>query len=244
MKLEKSIFRTSYIYFIVFFLLIVLAFWLSYFVSIADQENYRMHTHGITLIIWFILLVVQPYLIRTKRYKLHRSIGKLSYVVVPLLILTTLDLLLYRLHKTPIFGTSEYFFIALVVNALLAFIILYALGIYHRKKPTIHARYMICTVFPFFTPVTDRIIHNYFPSLLSYLPTLEGDPIAPVAGFLMADLILIGLSIWDWKSHNRLNVFPFALVVLLLYHYSVLNFYKFQFWKDLSNWLIELQFKN
>lgn len=240
MKLEKSIFRTSYIYFIVFFLLIVLAFWLSYFVSITDQENYRMHTHGVTLIIWFMLLVVQPYLIRTKRYKLHRSIGKLSYVIVPLLIFTTLDLLQYRLHKSPILGTSEFFFIALVVNALLAFIILYGLAIYHRKKPMIHARYMICTVFPFFTPVTDRIIHNYIPSLLVYLPTLEGYPIAPVAGFLLADLILVGLSIWDWKSHQRINVFPFALIVLLLYHYSVLNFHKFQFWKDLSNWLFGL----
>jgi hypothetical protein len=238
MKLEKNIFRSSYIYFSGFFIFVLAAFWLTYFVKIFGQENYRMHTHGLTLIIWCLFLIIQPYLIRSKRFKLHRSIGKLSYLLVPLIILTTIDLFLYRLHKSPVLDNSGYFSVALVVNALFAFIIFYGLAIYHRKKSTIHARYMICTVFPFFTPVTDRIIHIYLPSILSFLPTMEGNPIAPVAGFLMADLILLGLSIWDWTSHKRWNVFPIALIILLLYHYSVLNFYKFQFWKNFSNWLV------
>jgi hypothetical protein len=88
-----------------------------------------------------------------------------------------------------------------------------------------------------FTPVTDRIIHTHFSSLLLYRPTLEGRPIAPVVGFLIADFLLIGLTVWDWRSHKRWNVFPVALMVLIVYHYSVLNFYKFQFWQDPSNWM-------
>ncbi len=134
----------------------------------------------------------------------------------------------------------DYFFIALVVNALIAFSLMYGLAIFNRKKPSIHARYMICTVFPMFTPVTDRIIYTYFPSLLAYAPTIEGNPIVPFFGFLMADGLLIWLSIWDWKSHKRWNVFSVALLVLLLYHYTVFNCHKFQFWKDFSNWLIGL----
>ncbi|MDH4092843.1 MAG: hypothetical protein OEV74_14265 [Cyclobacteriaceae bacterium] len=238
MKLERTLFQKSYLYFIGFFLFVLAAFWLTYFTKLLDQKNYRMHTHGIALLLWCLMLVSQAYLIRTKRHALHKRIGKFSYVVVPLIIFTTVDLLYYKLHGLPTLGTMDLFFIALVVNALIAFVIFYGLAILYRRRSTIHARYMVCTIFPMFTPVTDRIIHIYFPSLLQYLPTIEGNPIAPVVGFLMADLILIGLSIWDWRSHKRWNVFPLALAVLLVYHYSVLNFHQFTFWKSFSLWFV------
>lgn len=178
-----------------------------------------MHAHGITLLLWCSMLILQPYLIRTNQFRLHKTMGTFSYVLIPVLIYTTIDLLHNRLLVTPTLDTMDFFFEALVLNALLAFAIFYGLAIYHRKKPTIHARYMICTIFPMVTPVTDRIIGIYLPSIAHYLPTIEQNPIAPVVGFAIADLMLIGLSFWDWKAHQRWNVFPFALLVLLLYHY-------------------------
>jgi hypothetical protein len=187
-----------------------------------------MHSHGIVLTLWCLMLVAQPLLIRARMNSLHKAIGKFSYLLVPLMIFTTVDLLRYKLNQVQL-QTMDYFFVALVINALIAFVLFYGLAIYHRKKSTIHARYMICTIFPMFTPVTDRIIGFYFPSLIPHLFPIEGNPILPVVGFLLADLILVALSIWDWKSHQRWNVFPVALVVVLIYHYSVLNFYKFDF---------------
>ena len=236
MKLERTLFQKSYLYFAAFFVFVLLAFWLTYFTKLFDQDNYRLHTHGITLVLWCLMLIVQPYLIRTKKTALHRRVGKFSYLLVPLIVFTTVDLLHYRLRGIPSLGTMDLFSVALVLNALIAFLILYGLAIFHRKNSGLHARYMLCTVFPMFTPVTDRIIHIYIKSFVPYLPTIEGQPIAPVVGFLLADLILIGLSIWDWISHKRWSVFPFALIVLLVYHYSVLNFYKFGFWKAFSLW--------
>jgi hypothetical protein len=129
-------------------------------------------------------------------------------------------------------------FVALVVNALIVFVVLYALAMYHKKQSTIHARYMLCTAFPMFTPITDRIVYNYFPSLLNYVPIIEGQPTVPIIGFAMADLMLIGLSIWDWRSHKRWNVFPFVLLLLLLYHFSFFTFYKYEWWQQFSTWLI------
>lgn len=236
MKLERTLFQKSYLYFAVFFVFVLLAFWLTYFTRIVHQENYRLHTHGITLLLWCLMLIAQPYLIRTRKNELHKRIGKFSYVLVPLMVFTTVDLLHYRLHGLPSLGTMDFFFVALVLNALIAFVIFYGLAIFHRKNSGLHARYMICTIFPMFTPVTDRIIHIYLKSFVPYLPTIEGNPIAPVVGFLLANLILIGLSIWDWTSHKRWNVFPFALIILIMYHYSVLNFYKFSFWQSFSAW--------
>jgi hypothetical protein len=235
MKLERTLFEKSHIYFLSFFLLVLSAFWLTYITRIFEQENYRMHLHGATLFLWCLMLIVQPLLIKKKMYLFHRRIGQFSYVLVPALVFTTLDLMRYRIKSQP---AIDYVFVALVFNALIAFMILYGLAIYHRKKSTLHARYMLCTVFPFFTPATDRIISIYFPSTLKHFPMLTGQPNVMLFGFALADIILIGLCIWDWKSHRRLNVFPVALVILLFYHYSVNTFYQYNFWKFFCDWLI------
>jgi hypothetical protein len=236
MKLENNLFQKSYLYFIAFFLLVLTGFWFTYFSKIFEQENYRMHAHGIALILWCLMLIAQAFLIRIKKNALHRFIGKFSYLLVPVMLFTTLDLLHYQLHKKTVLGTMDFFFVALVVNALVAFVIFFGLAIFYRRKSTLHARYMICTIFPMITPATDRIVHIYFPYFLPFLPSIEGNPIAPTVGFFIGDLLLLGLSIWDWRSHRRWNVFPFALVVLLIYHYSVLNFYKFEFWQAFSRY--------
>ena len=46
-----------------------------------------IHTHGVLLMSWLVLLIVQPLLIQTGRAKLHRTIGKVSYVLGPLIII-------------------------------------------------------------------------------------------------------------------------------------------------------------
>lgn len=61
MKLERTIYQKSHIYFVVFFLLMMAGFWLTYFTKLLDQENYRMHLHGITMIVWCALLIAQAY---------------------------------------------------------------------------------------------------------------------------------------------------------------------------------------
>jgi hypothetical protein len=214
-------------------------FWLSYFTKIANQENYRMHFHGITLLSWCLLLICQAYLVRMKRYALHRQIGKLSYIIVPLIAFTTIDIYKYRLSELTKLDTRDYLFTASVLIALLTFLIFYGLAIYYKSKPLIHARYMICTVFPMFTAVFDRIIESYFPFLLRYFPDVDG-PVAQVFGLTLGDIILFALCTWDWLSHKRINVFPVALIIHLIYHFAVLNFYKFEFWKSFCNWFSRL----
>lgn len=239
MKLERTLYQKSDLYFAVFFLFVLAAFWLTYFTRLLDQENYRMHVHGIALILWCLMLISQAFLIRTKRYALHKKIGSFSYLLVPLIAFSTVDLFKFRLAELTELSARDYLFVASVLNALLTFLIFYGLAIYYRKQPVVHARYMVCTIFPMFTAVIDRIIDFYFPALLPYFPSVDG-PVIQVVGLTLADILLVGLCIWDWRSHKRWNVFPVALLIHLVYHYSVLNFYKFDFWKSFSNWFFAL----
>lgn len=240
MKLEKALFQKSDSFFALFFLFMLAGFWLTYFTTLSEQENYRMHLHGITLIAWCILLVLQPYLIRTKNYQLHRQVGKLSYVVVGLITLTTLDIYMYRLRGLDALSTQDYLSASSVLIALLTFLVFYGLAIFYKSKPGIHARYMVCTVFALFTAVFDRMIDSYFSFLLNYFPSVDGQPVRQVFGLTLADTILFALCIWDWTSHRRWNVFPVALLIHLSYHYSVLHFYQFNFWQSFCNWFFEL----
>ncbi len=198
-----------------------------------------MHLHGTVMILWCILLISQAYLIRTKHFTLHRRTGRTSILLVPLIAYTTIDLYKYRLSELTTLGARDYLSTASVLNALLTFLIFYGLAIYFRKQPSVHARYMVCTVFAMFTAVIDRIIVSYFSFYLPLFPSVDG-PVVQVVGLTLADLILLILCIWDWRSHRRFDVFPVALVIHLCYHYSVLNFYKFEFWKSFSVWFFKL----
>jgi hypothetical protein len=110
---------------------------------------------------------------------------------------------------------------------------------WYRREPAIHARFMIATLFPLFTPVTDRLIGRYLPAIVPLVPRIGGSPVVPTAGFLLADVMLIALSVWDWRTNKR-RVFPIALGVLVLYHASVMTFYQFDFWRSFAAWFLTL----
>lgn len=69
-----------------------------------------------------------------KKVAIHKKIGKLSYLLVPLLLFSTIDLFKYRLQGIVTLRSVDHFGVALVLNALVVFIILYVLAIYHKKK--------------------------------------------------------------------------------------------------------------
>jgi len=238
--LSATLDRYSLWVFVAFGFAVLVAFWPTYFSRLTDQPTYHPHTHGIVMSLWCALLVVQASLIRSGNRRLHKLLGKLSWLLVPLMVLATLNFLSFRVHGARSFNPSGLYFVSLIVNAIVAFLILFGLAMYHRRNPAVHGRYMLSTIFPLFTPVTDRIIAVHFPSIVPLVPVIGGTPVLPVAGFLLADALLIGLSVWDWKKNGRMIVFPIALFVLVMYHVSVLTFYNLSSWNQFALWFAGL----
>ncbi|PHN01452.1 hypothetical protein [Flavilitoribacter nigricans] len=240
MRLDKHLYQHSAFFIIGFFLLALLAFWPSYYSRIGADMEVRFHTHGLAMTTWCVLLIVQALLIRFKKFSIHRLIGKVSYVIFPLIIAATLNLIHHQFQDAGPLANIHLANIALMVNATLVLAILYGLAIYYQKKPLVHARYMICTVFPMVTPVTDRLIYRHYRPLLEYVPTIDGYTMAPAVGFLLADLILLALVIWDWRTRKEPGPFAVALVLLLIYHASVLYFYDSSIWRAFAEWFLRL----
>jgi FtsH-binding integral membrane protein len=244
MRAEVALYRNSARFFALFLLGLLVAFWPSYFSRLFEQPSVLFHLHGVALTLWVAMLVAQAQLIRTGRRSLHRRIGKASYVLAPAVVAITVSFVHYRvagslpsLERLPPFVA---YFLALTLNSLLVFALFYALAIYHRRDAGRHARWMIATVFPLFTPITDRLIGAYWPSLATLAPRIDHSPILPVFGFAFADLILLGLAVWDWRANRRADVFAPALGALTLYHVSALTLYRVPAWSAFCGWFLGL----
>jgi hypothetical protein len=82
-RVDTPFYRNSAWFFLVFLAFAVWAFWPSYFARLFQQPSFQFHAHGIALTLWCVMLVVQPQLLRTGRRRLHRTLGKASYVLAP-----------------------------------------------------------------------------------------------------------------------------------------------------------------
>jgi hypothetical protein len=241
-RVTPALFSFGARFFVVFLALTVWAFWPSYFARLFEQPNIWFHAHGIVLALWLTLLVVQAQLIRTQRRAWHRQLGKLSYVVAPAVVAITTVFVRQRVSASvvgmPRLPPMALHFLALTLLSLVAFAVFYVLAIARRRDSQTHARWMICTVFPLVTPVTDRLIGAHLPRLVGWVPRIDGTPILPAAGFALADLLLVTLSLWDWRVNRRRDVFPVALGVLLVYHAGTLTLHRVPLWNAFCVWFL------
>ena len=190
--------------------LTLLGFLRTYFVQFPDFEDNIdafIHLHALIATIWIGMLIAQPLLILKKKRPAHRVIGKLSYFIFPLLILSFIPQMIRIIHS----DNPEVLFFPLADCILL--IAFYSLAIYNRKRMVQHMRYMIAISLVFLGPTVGRI----GPNLLDW-----SDIFTQSAMYVLIFLLLIGLVIYD-KFHRK-NFTPY-LVVLSLYVVHAILYY-------------------
>ena len=230
--------------------MVIWGFWNSYYsdplaMGAMGSSVSLVQLHGVGMTLWCLMLVLQAYLIRSNRRRLHRLIGRSSLVLVPILVIQQL-LVVHHAARTGVpfldsqgaltdFGAV---FVALVLGIAPLFAGLYALAIYWRRRPAIHGRLMVATTIPILPPATDRIVNTYFPDLLNYLPAVHKSD--ALATFIMVDIVLMALSLWDWRSRPRSVVFPSVLFVMLAYQIFAFNAYRVPVWRSFGEWFLRL----
>jgi hypothetical protein len=143
------------------------------------------------------MLIVQPILIRNKKNALHKKIGKISYFIFPLLILSFIPQMVKMIQSE----NPAFLFFPLADSILL--ITFYSLAIYHRKKVSKHMRYMIGTALVFLGPTVGRIG--------PYIMGWSGNVTQNVQ-YGIIYLILIGLIYLD-KNHRK-NYQPYVFILI------------------------------
>lgn len=146
---SNNSYRTTALFILLIIIGVQWGFYYSYTSQFPTFENATpvIHIHGALLMTWLSLLVVQPMLIYFKKARLHRTIGKVSFVLGPLIIISLF--LVGRggyWRSVGIFPENENLAVmALDIRGLVSFAIFWALAMAYRKTPTAHMRYMIAT---------------------------------------------------------------------------------------------------
>lgn len=185
--------------------------------------NWIMHLHGMIMMGWILMLLVQPILIRTGRTALHRRVGKLSYILAPLVVvgifLANKDA--YHNHLQVFPTKVSVAFISLTFPALVFFSILYFLAMYYRKTPALHMRYMCSTAFLFIPPALDRLLGTYFN-----LPGYD-------VGVYYQLSFIAAVVLYDSVKTKKLS--PFALVLFFeLTHFALWTLKETPFWQTVG----------
>lgn len=174
-------------------------FYKTYFVQFPNFEeniNIFIHLHAFIASIWILLLIVQPLLIINRKNKLHRKIGKLSYFVFPILILSFVPQMIRIINS----DVPQFLFFPLADSILL--ILFYSLAMYNRRNTSKHMRYIIGTATVFLGPTIGRI----GPKLLDWSEDMTQN-----VQYGIIYLILIGLIFYDIR--NRKNYQPYILIL-------------------------------
>ena len=194
--MEKEYRNIGFI-FLLFIPLTFLGFYKTYFVLSPEFKgtvDVYTHIHAITASLWITLLIVQPLLIRSKNFSLHRSFGKISYIVFFALILSFIPQMIKEYGKG-FFPLNASFDIALLL-------LFYTFAIKYKKDVAIHMRYMIAIALIFIGPTLGRIL--FF--------LLELEQLGPLhIPYLLVLSILLALIIWD-KQNGR-NYKPYLVAI-------------------------------
>jgi hypothetical protein len=133
----------------------VAGFWIPYLSEIPAFDpsiTPAVHVHALLLFTWIALLVFQPLAIRYRAFSAHRLLGKVSYVVMALIVPFTLAMIWKEYHEKLSGGTSSIDALkAEFVSAaqLVLTVTMYVLAIVRIQKRDVpaHMRYMICIAF-------------------------------------------------------------------------------------------------
>ncbi|RYE20133.1 MAG: hypothetical protein EOP51_18495 [Sphingobacteriales bacterium] len=228
----KIRFDKSGYYFIGLMALTILGFWNSYFSRFVNGTNdysFYFHFHAVLMSIWVVILIVQPILIRKKKLPVHRIIGKISYVIMPLLLLSVILILNKGLKAVPV---QEIAF-ANVIFPVRDFILLtlaFSIGTWYRKDINIHARAMIASGILFVEPTLARflggmVFHNQVGGLLT---------------MALVCALFITLIIIERKQKSGRWIFPSMLAIFVMVYILLLLQVQFPVLDGAVRWFAKL----
>jgi RsiW-degrading membrane proteinase PrsW (M82 family) len=202
-----KVYRNTAIFIILIMIGVQWGFYRTYTSEFPNFKNKTptIHIHGIFLMMWMVLLIVQPLLINYGKAQLHRTIGKVAWVLGPLIIVTMF--LVGRGSYGRSIGVipeqENLATMVLDIRGYISFAIFWALAMYYRKDSASHMRYMIATGLLAIGPGVGRGLISSgveFPNALTITD--------------VADLAIVGFLL-GYDIYRKKNYKPFLVVFIV-----------------------------
>ena len=147
-----ALYKNAFYWLIALLVLLLIGFWQSYF-SQVGEAHLTHHFHAISMLCWVLLLITQSWLIRNRQNAQHRTLGKLSFLLAPAVVISAV-LVVFHSQATTEHPDSPFALSIFWLGLFSAFLftVMYYQAIRHRKNMQFHARYMMATALVFLVP--------------------------------------------------------------------------------------------
>jgi len=142
----------------------LLGFTPSYFLKLGEA-TWQQHLHGISAMLWFILLIVQPYLATHGRLAQHRLLGPIGLVLAGMVVASALGVIPANIENAqnpgmPPFFPPEFFYGISIVDLVIAigFSVAVVMAMLNVRHPHDHALWMISTALWALSPGLVRLL--------------------------------------------------------------------------------------
>ncbi|QNA44524.1 hypothetical protein [Lacibacter sediminis] len=203
---------------------VAIGFYPGYWSKILTNKSTTIqHVHAFFMSLWVIMSIVQPWLIMKKKTQIHKVVGKVSYVLIPFIIISGYILIQARYERILLrvqdkVTTGELKLTAqevldrvassqtIGILFLLMLIIFYTLAIVNRKKFLHHATYMLGAIFTSIDPALDRMIGHWAKA-----NNIEPNFFIDYGSQLFALVLLVALAVYQRSKKQSLK--PVSIVI-------------------------------
>ena len=191
-------------------------FYRTYIVFFPSFDGFQPvhHFHGAILLLWIALLILQPLLMSRKKHHIHRMVGKVSFVLAPLVMLSIflVSRVTYYNNLQILPAASDAIaIISLSIPAVFIFGILYGLAIANRRRTYYHMRYMIGTGILMIGPGLGRVLIVNF-----------GVQQELAVSITLASVALLALAFLGYDVLKKRDYVPNLISAGLMIFYSLL----------------------
>ena len=211
-------FPRAVFYFFALLVFAVIGFWIPWYSNMFSGHSIWVNFHAVVMSLWLLLLIVQAVLMRAGWRAVHRKSGKISFVLGPLCIVS-IPLLAVSFFPPDGMEMSVFrsYILWLQVGLGILFSWFFIAAIYYRKKPALHARYMIATSLALIDPIVARFVIFYGPDA----GTPPDMTVAPLGmqyiSYPVLTIILLTLLYFDRDAKQGREVFRFAFAGFVIF---------------------------
>jgi hypothetical protein len=98
MPKSYDVYRNLGYWFLLLIALVFAGFYTTYFSVFLQPKASIIHVHFTLMALWIAMLITQPFLIKYSKLAIHRMLGKTSYVLVPLALVSSFLMVRYSYY--------------------------------------------------------------------------------------------------------------------------------------------------
>lgn len=226
--------RSFFLWVAIFLSLLLFAgFAQSYFLRAVfgfEPLSAFLHLHGLVMTLWFVLLIVQVWLVRVRRTDVHRRMGVFGGVLAAAMVGVTCvtSIRLARRHITAFPATVDWQgFLLVSFGLIFTFAGFFVLAVLWRGQSGTHKRLMVLATLSIIGPAITRLPFGF----------IQQPSLWPSIG--LSDLCMVACVVADTVRNRRLHpAFAWGGMFLVASHPVLVALSRTAAWHQTADWLV------